>query len=67
MYFRKLTVELFGGAITASFISLVLRSKPLYALLGAFLVGIAWAGIIQVLRARITSIVTAAIGKELGR
>lgn len=67
-YFRKITLEIIGGATTAPFVVLAIR-LPLdgppnitIVLLASFATGTCWSGLIQILREWITRVVKAALG-----
>ena len=59
---RKLLIELCGGALVATFVGPIFPEKAVS--IGSFCAGLTWAGVIQVLRNKITKIVKALIGEE---
>lgn len=60
-YAAKFSIEIFGAMVTASFLVLLLPAED-YRIPIAFVIGIAWASILQSLRTKITKIVEAALG-----
>jgi hypothetical protein len=60
-YIKKSSIEVLGGAVTASCLVYVFRESQ-YVYVFAFLIGTAWSHIIQRIRSKITSIVEAALG-----
>jgi hypothetical protein len=61
-YFAKAIIEMAGAALMATFLSYELFGLRPSA---AFAVGIGWAAIIQVIRKKITRIVSAVIGEHI--
>ena len=61
-YLVKFTIEVAGAMLTASFVTALITSQ-IYKLLPAFLIGVAWSNIIQMIRYKITKIVEAALGE----
>jgi hypothetical protein len=59
-YLTKFGLEILGGGVTASGLVYVFRENP-YIIVIAFVIGTAWAKIIQSIRAKITDIVVAAL------
>jgi hypothetical protein len=60
-YIRKLSIEIIGGAITGACLVPVFSQTPLTYVF-AFLIGTAWAYIIQKVRSKFTRIIEAALG-----
>ena len=65
-YLAKFVIEILGAMLTASFLSTLITSSY-YKPIAAFVVGIAWANIIQIIRGKITKIVEAALGETFER
>jgi hypothetical protein len=62
-HLRKALLEVVGGAVVGSLVSLIFTTiGPELRLFVSFAVGLAWAEISQVVRRRITAIVEAALG-----
>lgn len=60
-YMRKLSIELLGAMIVASFVGPLFPEKAvIYA---SFAIGLCWATVIQIVRNKITKMVTAVIGE----
>ena len=63
-YFQKFSIEFFGAMLTASFLTKLFL--PQEALLpAAFLIGICWSKIIQLIRDKITKVVAAVLGEKM--
>jgi hypothetical protein len=65
-YIKKSSIEILGGAVTATCLVYVFRENQ-YVYAFSFLIGTAWSQIIQKIRTKITSIVEAALGDTLPR
>ncbi|MGG5572473.1 hypothetical protein [Vibrio diazotrophicus] len=65
-YVMKFLVEVFGAAITTYFVMEVLDIQK-FSTGVAFFVGTGWAAIIEGIRTRITAMVNAALGDQLGK
>lgn len=63
-YKAKLSLEVLGGAILATFVGPLFPEPIQIQLFAAFATGLTWAGVIQVTRSKITKIVKAVIGEE---
>ena len=63
-YITKLIIEIVGATLTASFITVFISSNT-YKFGAAFLIGAAWANILQITREKITTIVEVALGEKL--
>jgi len=61
MYIRKICIELLGAMFVSTFISFVITNK--YLPVVAFILGLFWTNVIQLLRVKITSFVEVLIGK----
>jgi hypothetical protein len=61
----KLTIEILGAMIVASFIGPWFPDHT--TVFASFAVGLAWAGIIQVIRIKVTKVVEAMLGENLNR
>jgi len=57
-YLAKLTIEVVGGMLVASFVAF--EPRPLVG----FAVGLSWSGLIQIIRAKITAYVEGALGQS---
>jgi len=55
-YFVKLMIEIFGAAITATFIAQVIK-EPAFRIITAFCIGLIWTKAIQLIRNKITRLV----------
>ena len=60
-YIRKSSIEVVGGAITATCLVYAFQENQ-YVYVFTFLIGTAWSHIIQRIRSKITSIVEAVLG-----
>ncbi len=65
-HISKLTVEVLGSTLTASFLTLMI-SPTAYRVAIAFAIGVAWASILQMLRKKITGIAEAILDEEIKR
>lgn len=65
-YFSKFSVEIIGALLTALFLSMHVTSLTNRTIL-AFALGVAWSGVIQIIRTKITKIVEAILGESLER
>lgn len=61
-YKIKLSIEVVGAAITATMLALLFPDD--YRIVAAFLIGLSWSGIIQMVRKKITATVSAALGEK---
>jgi hypothetical protein len=64
-YTSKCTIEVLGGSLTALFLSPLVTMAKFDTVIG-FILGLAWAPVIQALRNRITAIVEAALQGKYG-
>jgi hypothetical protein len=66
-YVAKFSLELLGGATTASFVTLIVSpNAPPVKYFVAFAIGMSWAGIVQLIRTKITKFVEVVLGEKLG-
>lgn len=63
-YIAKLIIEIVGATLTASFITMFIDNST-YRVGTAFVIGVAWASILQIVRTKITKIVEVALGEKL--
>ena len=68
-YFSKVSIEVFGAAITALFLASILVPSNNYKIIAAvaFAIGVAWSEILQTLRIKITEIVEVALRDARGK
>ena len=59
-YPRKFFIEILGAMLTATFLTKLISSNQ-YQYVVAYIIGICWSGIIQVLRTKITKIIEAVL------
>lgn len=65
-YLQKLTIEILGGGIVAAFVSQLFTVPLNIHLFVSFAIGCCWAGLIHLIRVKITKLVEAAIGESGG-
>ena len=62
-FIRKFSIELLGAMLTATFITMLFKQGT-HQVPIAFIIGIGWSGIIQMLRTKVTKIIEAALGEK---